>query len=104
MSWYNNLGGKELLEQHLTSGGELNDQTLPPSTVFTEQNIWMALSTAVEGSEEDGVDQTGLQVLTSTIKEEITNPIKSLLTQLDSIIVDMNDYEDKITMNTNFYM
>ena len=104
MSWYNNLGGKELIEQHLTAGGELNGRNLPANTVFTEQNIWKALSTAVEGSDEDGVTRTGLQVLMSTIKEEITNPIKSLLSQLDAIIMDMNDYKDKISMNTDFYM
>ena len=104
MSWYNNIGGKELIEQHLTAGGELNGRNLPASTVFTEHNIWKALSTAVEGSDEDGVTRTGLQVLTSTIKEEITNPIKRLLTQLDAIIMDMNDYKDKISMNTDFYM
>ena len=103
MSWYRNLGGKELLEQHLQVYGELHGVELPANTAFTESNIWLALEKAVEGFNEDAIN-TGLQAFVSTITEKITNPVKDLITRLDKMVIEMTGYKKKIKMNTNFYM
>ena len=56
------------------------------------------------GFEEGDEMKTGLNALVSRITEEITNPVKNLVDQMDTIVLSMTDYKTKITMNTNFYM
>ena len=54
MSLYNNLGGKELLKEHLMMNGEILGRQLPDNGNFTEHNIWLALGDSVRGFQVDG--------------------------------------------------
>ena len=103
MSWYNVLGGKELLEKYLQMNGELQGVKLPTNTTFTENNIWLAIEQAIEGFEE-GATHTGLQALVSTFTDDITNPVKDLITRLDGMVSQMREYKKKLKMNTDFYL
>ena len=104
MTWHRDAGGKDLIEQHLQTNGELGGSQLNVNTTFIENNIWLALENAIVGFEEGDEMKTGLNALVSRITEEITNPVKNLVDQMDTIVLSMTDYKTKITMNTNFYM
>ena len=104
MTWYSDAGGKDLIEQHLHTNEELGGSQLNANTTFTENNIWLAVANAIVGFEESNEMKTGLNALGSRITEEITNPVKNLVNQMDTIVLSMTDYKTKITMNTNFYM
>ena len=104
MTWYRDTGGKDLIEQHLQTHGELGGSQLNINTTFTENNIWLALENAIMGFEEGDETQTGLDALVSAITNEITIPVKNLVNQMDNIVLSMTEYKSKITMNTNFYM
>ena len=102
MRWYKEGDGRKLIESHMQDNREISD--LPENTNFTVENIWEVLQDAVLGFEVDHRFVSGLELLVLDLTDDILVETSNLLTLLDKFIPKMTEYEEKISINTNFYM
>ena len=100
--WYKEGDGRQLIESHMQNKREISD--LPENTNFTMESIWEVLHDAVLGFEVDDMPVSGLQLLVSDLTDDILYGTSNLLTRLDEFIHEMTEYEEKISINTHFYM
>ena len=104
MEWYENLGGKEVMDEYLALDGDI-DYVITPETEINEFNIWMVIGDAVEGFQTKGMStESGLDAFTRKITKGIIGQITQLTTQYDTLISAMATYARSTKMDTNFYM
>ena len=104
MKWYNDLGGAELIKQHLINNEEISGHRLPENTNFTEENIWLAIEDAIIGFRVHDAPISGSDLLVANLKQNVVTETSSLLSQLDILIPQMEHYEEEISISTDFYM
>ncbi len=104
MEWYEDGGGRQLIETHLANGGSFRDAPPAPNTTWTPSNIWLTLEEAVVGFEENGETVSGLHPFTESIKQSIIAEAERLVSETDLLTEDLQEYRLKIRMNTDFYM
>ena len=106
MNWYNDMGGKALMDEYLQLGGKLKngDFEITPNSNISENNICLVAKESIEGlRQRDMTEKAGLSAFITDMTKNIAEQITKLSNQYDLLISSMEEYSAMIKMDTAFY-
>ena len=106
MEWYNDMGGRALMEEYLQLGEKFKagNFEITQNSNITESNIWLVTKESIEGLRQRGIsEETGLSGFINDMTKNIADQITRLSNQYDLMISAMKDYSAMIKMDTAFY-
>ena len=106
MEWYNNRGGRALMDEYFQHGGDLKSGgfEITANSNITESNIWLVSKESIEGLRYRGMTEgAGLSGFISDMTKNIADQITKLSNQYDLLISSMEEYSATIKMDTAFY-
>ena len=106
LTWYNDNGGKALIQEYLQLGGKIEKMPfkIELNTNVTENNIWLAIQDSFKGFRQLGMtEEKGLNAFKSDVEKQIASQITQLTNLYDTMFDTMLTYSAAIKMDTTFY-